>query len=213
MEQLKTRVKVCGITRLDDAIDALDSGVDALGFVFYAPSPRAISARDAQKIIENCPPFFTRIGLFVNTEAQEVQSVLNEVKLDVLQFHGDETNEFCSQFNLPFIKALRVRNTQELVAQDLCFPNALAFLLDTYNPEKMGGTGEVFDWSLIPKLSKPIILAGGLNAQNVASAIDSVKPYAVDVSGGVEQAKGIKDRQKMQQFMLEVFHANQQLSK
>lgn len=213
MEQLKTRVKVCGITRLDDAIDALDSGVDALGFVFYTPSPRAISARDAQKIIENCPPFFTRIGLFVNAKAQEVQSVLNEVKLDVLQFHGDETNEFCSQFNLPFIKALRVRNTQELVAQDLCFSNALAYLLDTYNPEKMGGTGEVFDWSLIPKLSKPIILAGGLNAQNVASAIDSVKPYAVDVSGGVEQAKGIKDRQKMQQFMLEVFHANQQLSK
>lgn len=213
MEQLKTRVKVCGITRLNDALNALESGVDALGFVFYAPSPRAISAKDAQKIIENCPPFFTRIGLFVNAKAQEVQSVLKEVRLDVLQFHGDETNEFCSQFNLPFIKALRVRNTQELVAQDLCFPNALAFLLDTYNPEKMGGTGEVFDWSLIPKLSKPIILAGGLNAQNVASAIDSVKPYAVDVSGGVEQAKGIKDRQKVQQFMLEVFHANQQLSK
>lgn len=212
MKALRSRVKICGITRLSDALDALDAGVDALGFVFYEPSPRAISAESAQQIIMQCPPFFTRVGLFVNASAQEVQSVLNEVRLDVLQFHGDETNEFCSQFDLPFIKALRVRSTQELVAQNLCFPNALAFLLDSYNPEKMGGTGEVFDWSLIPELSKPIILAGGLNAQNVACAINQIQPYAVDVSGGVEQAKGIKDRQKIQQFMLEVLHANQTIS-
>lgn len=202
-----SKVKICGITQLDDALYALEQGASALGFVFYAPSSRYIDAEQAQAIIQQCPPFFTAVGLFVNADKKQVQSVLQRVKLSLLQFHGDEDDAFCAQFNLPYIKALRVRNTQDLVAHNLRFPNALAFLLDTYQSGQYGGTGKAFDWSLIPPLSKPIILAGGLTTENVAKAIAQVRPYAVDVSGGVEQSPGKKDKQKIQQFMYEVQHA------
>ncbi|MDY7561292.1 phosphoribosylanthranilate isomerase [Pseudomonas sp. 10B1] len=196
------RSKICGITRIEDALAAVDAGADAIGFVFYAKSPRAVSVIQAREIIAALPPFVTTVGLFVNTSRCELTEILEVVPLDLLQFHGDETAEDCDGYHRPYIKALRVQAGDDIAARCHAYPKASGILLDTYVAGVPGGTGEAFDWSLIPHgLSKPIILAGGLSATNVAQAIAQVRPYAVDVSGGVEAVKGIKDHEKIRAFM------------
>ncbi|QXH53049.1 phosphoribosylanthranilate isomerase [Pseudomonas fakonensis] len=202
------RSKICGITRIEDALAAAEAGADAIGFVFYAKSPRAVDVRQARAIIAELPPFVTSVGLFVNASRCELNEILEVVPLDLLQFHGDETPADCEGFHRPWIKALRVRPGDDLEAACREYAGARGILLDTFVPGVPGGTGEAFDWSLVPaKLSKPIILAGGLSAGNVAQAIRQVRPFAVDVSGGVEQAKGIKDAAKIEAFMQAVRQA------
>lgn len=196
------RSKICGITRIEDALAAIDAGADAIGFVFYAKSPRAVSVEQARAIIAALPPFITTVGLFVNASRCELTEILEVVPLDLLQFHGDETPEDCDGYHRPYIKALRVQAGDDIAASCRAYSRASGILLDTYVAGVPGGTGEAFDWSLIPhELSKPIILAGGLTPDNVAQAIAQVRPYAVDVSGGVEVSKGIKDHDKIRAFM------------
>lgn len=196
------RSKICGITRIEDALLAAEAGADAIGLVFYAQSPRAVDVRQAWAIIAALPPFVTTVGLFVDASSCELGEILDAVPLDLLQFHGDESPAFCDGFRRPYIKALRVKPGDDITAQVDAYRNASGILLDTYVPGVPGGTGEAFDWSLVPQgLSKPIILAGGLTAENVGAAIQQVRPYAVDVSGGVEASKGIKDAEKIRAFM------------
>ena len=196
------RSKICGITRMEDALAAVEAGADAIGFVFYAKSPRAVTVQQARAIIAGLPPFVTTVGLFVNASACELNETLDAVPLDLLQFHGDETPEECAGYHRPYIKALRVKAGDDIAASCAAYAGASGILLDAYVEGIPGGTGEAFDWSLIPQgLSKPIILAGGLNPENVGAAIKQVRPYAVDVSGGVEQGKGIKDSAKIRAFM------------
>ncbi|MEK8080866.1 phosphoribosylanthranilate isomerase [Pseudomonas sp. XK-1] len=196
------RSKICGITRIEDALSAAEAGADAIGLVFYAKSPRAVSVQQARAIIAALPPFVTTVGLFVDASRQELDEILAAVPLDLLQFHGDESPAFCEALQRPYIKALRVKPGDDLAAQVAAYGQASGVLLDTYVPGIPGGTGEAFDWSLVPQgLNKPIILAGGLVAENVAAAIRQVRPYAVDVSGGVEAGKGIKDAEKIRAFM------------
>ena len=203
------RSKICGITCIDDALAAVAAGADAVGFVFYAKSPRAVTVLQARAIIAALPPFVTSVGLFVNASACELNETLDAVPLDLLQFHGDETPEQCEGYHRPFIKALRVKAGDDIAQACARYSNASGILLDAYVEGVPGGTGEVFDWSLIPqRLSKPIILAGGLSANNVAQAIAQVRPYAVDVSGGVEKSKGIKDHAKIRAFMQAVRTTN-----
>ena len=198
----RTRVKIRGITRVEDAVSAVNAGTDAIGLVFYAPSPRAVSIAQAQQIVAAIPPFVSIVGLFVNATQTEIQSVLSKVRLDILQFHGDETARDCEQINLPYYKAIRVKADTNLLQYEAEFKSAKALLLDTFSETAVGGTGLVFDWNLIPKnLTKPVVLAGGLTVENVSQAIMQVRPYAVDVSGGVEQNKGIKDVAKVAAFM------------
>lgn len=196
------RIKICGITRIEDALAAVAAGADALGFVFYAKSPRAVSAAQAAAIIAALPPFVTTVGLFVDMPRAELRQLLGEVPLDLLQFHGDESAEDCAGFGRPYIKALRVKPGDDIAAAVSRYPEASGLLLDTYVPGVPGGTGEAFDWSLVPHdAAKPLILAGGLTPDNVGEAVRQVRPYAVDVSGGVEAAKGIKDAAKIQAFI------------
>jgi phosphoribosylanthranilate isomerase len=196
------RSKICGITRIEDALSAVEAGADAIGLVFYAKSPRAVTLQQARAIIAALPPFVTTVGLFVDASRCELGEILDAVPLDLLQFHGDETPEHCDGYHRPYIKALRVKPGDDIAAQVALYKNASGVLLDTYVPGIPGGTGEAFDWSLVPaQLSKPVILAGGLTAKNVSQAITQVRPYAVDVSGGVESAKGIKDAAKINAFM------------
>lgn len=210
VKQRRTRLKICGITRPEDAVAVVRAGADAIGLVFYAPSPRAVDIATAKAVVAVIPAFVTVTALFVNPAADEVQKVLDGVRIDLIQFHGDEEDDFCSQFNRPYIKAIRVRQASDVVASCVRFPGALAVLLDSYKPGVPGGTGETFDWSLVPdELPKPIILAGGLTIANVASAIRQVRPFAVDVSGGVEADKGIKDPGKITAFVDEVYCVDQ----
>jgi len=203
---LRVRVKICGITRVEDALTAVAQGADAIGLVFYAPSPRAVSIEQAATIAKQMPAFVSVVGLFVNAEERFVKEVTSRVQLDLLQFHGDETPEQCAQYGLPFIKAVRVKSDTNLVQYAKDYSASRALLLDTYTEGVAGGTGHVFDWGLIPPdLNKPVVLAGGLTAENVALAIKQVKPYAVDVSGGVEASKGIKDAAKIAAFMQQVY--------
>ena len=203
---MRTRVKICGITRLEDAINAVEAGADALGFVFYAPSPRAVTIAQVAPILEQLPPFVSKVALFVNASADEVFNTIQQLSIDCLQFHGDESATFCAQFNLPYYKAIRVQPSTNLIQCEVEFASARAFLLDTYSDKLVGGTGQVFNWDLIPAdMRKPIILAGGLDETNVAQAIAQVKPYAVDVSGGVELSKGIKSKDKMRALMQQVY--------
>ncbi|WP_416426023.1 phosphoribosylanthranilate isomerase [Pseudomonas sp. App30] len=196
------RSKICGITRIEDALAAAEAGADAIGLVFYAKSPRAVTAEQARAIVRALPPFVTTVGLFVNASRCELNEILEVVPLDLLQFHGDETPADCEGYHRPYIKAVRVRPGEDLEAICKQYSGASGILLDTFVAGVPGGTGEAFDWSLVPaRLSKPVILAGGLSAANVAQAIAQVKPYAVDVSGGVEAAKGIKDAEKIEAFM------------
>lgn len=199
------RVKICGITREADAVAAAQAGADAIGLVFYSPSPRAVDIKSALSIVRALPPFVTTVGLFVDAAPDEVWAVLAAVPLDLLQFHGDETDEYCQQFLRPYMKALRVQSGDDLNAFAAKWPGACGILLDSFKPGVPGGTGEVFDWSLIPAdRDWNLILAGGLDAANVANAVDRCQPWAVDVSGGVEQAKGIKDAARITSFIREV---------
>ncbi|KAA0875856.1 phosphoribosylanthranilate isomerase [Nitrincola tapanii] len=202
---MRTRVKICGITRLQDALAAVEAGADALGFVFYPPSPRAVTPAQAAEIIAALPPFVTTTALFVNAQRNEIDEVVALTQVDLLQFHGDETPEFCQSVQKPFIRALRVKPETDLQAAAQDYAAARALLLDTYVAGVPGGTGAVFDWQLIPETLRPkIVLAGGLTPQSVAQAVAQIRPWAVDVSGGVEQAPGIKDAQKIQEFINEV---------
>lgn len=202
---MRTRVKICGITRLKDAQVAADCGADAIGMVFYEASPRVVAVHRATLIARSLPAFVTSVGLFVNPSRADVEAVLAEVPLDCLQFHGDESDEFCAQFGRPYIKAIRVQNRTDIAQEAARYTEARAVLLDTYVKDIPGGTGQRFDWARIPsECPKPVILAGGLTADNVRDAIQQTHPYAVDVSGGVEQHKGIKDQAKIRQFIAEV---------
>ncbi len=203
---MRVRVKICGITRVEDALNAVEHGADAIGLVFYEPSPRNVEILQAIEIANKIPAFVTVVGLFVNAEPDFVRKVISQVKLDLLQFHGEESPQECASYGLPFIKAIRVKSDTNLVQCAKDFFASKALLLDTFTDGVAGGTGHVFDWNLIPAaLDKPVILAGGLNAQNVAQAIKQVRPYAVDVSGGVEISKGIKDAAKIAAFMQQVY--------
>jgi len=196
------RSKICGITRVEDALAAVDAGADAIGLVFYAKSPRAVTVPQAQAILAALPPFVTTVGLFVDCQRSELNAILDAVPLDLLQFHGDESPAACEGFRRPYIKALRVKPGDDIAARIGLYGSAAGVLLDTFVPGVPGGTGEAFDWSLVPQgLSVPIILAGGLTPENVRAAIEQVRPYAVDVSGGVEASKGLKDSDKIHAFV------------
>lgn len=212
MGSRRTRVKICGITRIEDALAAARAGADAIGLVFYAPSPRAVTAAQAQAICAALPPFVSTVGLFVDAEPAAVAAVLQQVPLDLLQFHGDETAEYCRQFARPFLKAVRMREATDVAALRAQFNQARALLLDTYRAGVPGGTGEVFDWRRVPPaLAAQIVLAGGLNPDNVGAAIQQARPYAVDVSGGVESAAGIKDIARINAFIAAVERADRSL--
>ncbi|MCL7461734.1 phosphoribosylanthranilate isomerase [Pseudomonas sp. NW5] len=196
------RSKICGITRIEDALVAAEAGADAIGLVFWAPSPRAVDLEQARRIVAALPPFVTTVGLFVNAARAEVREVLEAVPLDLLQFHGDEQAADCEGHGRPYIKALRVKPDEDIAAQCARYPGAAGILLDAYVPGIPGGTGERFDWSRVPAQPPcPIILAGGLTPENVAQAIQQVRPWAVDVSGGVEAGKGRKDAGKVRAFL------------
>ena len=196
------RSKICGITRIEDALIAAEAGADAIGLVFYAKSPRAVSIQQARDIVAALPAFVTTVGLFVNASREELNDVLAGVALDLLQFHGDESPAECESYQRPYIKALRVKPGDDIAQLAAPYAKARGILLDTYVPGVPGGTGAAFDWSLVPRgLPQPVILAGGLSAANVQAAIEQVRPYAVDVSGGVEAGKGIKDAAKIRAFM------------
>lgn len=208
-----TRTKICGITRVEDALAAAHSGADAIGLVFHEKSPRYVTVQQAARLAAALPPFVTVVGLFVNVSADYVHAVLEEVPLDVLQFHGEEEPEFCSCFNRPYIKAIRVRSGVDLLQCASRYASAQGLLLDAYLEGTQGGTGLSFDWALIPPgLPLPVILSGGLNPGNVAEGIRAVRPYAVDVSSGVEAKKGIKDAAKIAAFINEVKNIDLQLS-
>ena len=199
------RSKICGITRVEDALIAADAGADAIGLVFYGKSPRAVSVQQARAIVAALPPFVTTVGLFVNASRCELNEILDAVPLDALQFHGDEQPADCEGFHRRWYKALRVKAGDVIRAQAARYAGASAILLDTFVAGVPGGTGEVFDWSLIPAdLPKPLILAGGLTPGNVRQAIAEVRPFAVDVSGGVELSKGIKDAASVHEFVRQV---------
>lgn len=199
---MRTRVKICGITRAEDAKAAVAHGCDAIGLVFYEPSPRYLTLDAAAAIAAQLPPFVNAVGLFVDATPAYVREVLARVHLDLLQFHGDESPEYCRQFGVPYLKAVRVRPETNLLQYAAAYADAKALLLDAYMPGTPGGTGTTFDWALIPQdFPLPVILAGGLDADNVSEAIQQSRPYAVDVSGGVERQKGIKDAEKIAAFM------------
>lgn len=205
---MRTRVKICGITRIEDALEAVKQGADAIGLVFYTQSPRYVTPEQAAAIASKIPAFVSIVGLFVDADAAEIKQVLSKVRLDLLQFHGDEPPAQCRQFSIPYMKAVRVKTDTNLVQYAAEYADAKALLLDAFAEGVPGGTGQVFDWTLIPQnLALPVVLAGGLNAENVGQAISHVKPYAVDVSGGVEVSKGIKDAAKIAAFMQGVSNA------
>jgi phosphoribosylanthranilate isomerase len=205
------RVKICGITRLEDVLTVAKSGADAIGLVFYEKSPRHVGIEKAAQLASALPPFVTVVGLFVNASEKAVREVLGSMSLDVLQFHGDEAPAFCEQFHKPYLKAIRVKPGVDLLQCAALFHSAQGLLLDAHVEGVPGGTGAVFDWTLIPEnFPMPLILSGGLDSENVAAAIRQVRPYAVDVSSGVEAGggintlKGIKDAAKIARFMHEV---------
>lgn len=199
---MAVRVKICGITRLQDLHDACAAGADALGFVFYDKSPRRVSGEAAAGLVRALPPFVQSVGLFVNADPAFIEAMLEIVPLDLLQFHGDETPADCMRYARPYIKAIRVTADTDLLEYAADFETARGLLLDAWVPGVPGGTGESFDWKVIPPhLPKPVILSGGLTPANVAAAITQVHPWAVDVSSGVEAAKGIKDPHQVAQFI------------
>lgn len=204
----RTRIKICGITREEDLDAALSAGADAIGFVFYPKSPRALTPLRATELARRVPPFVSRVGLFVNEDEDTVAATMEIVPLELLQFHGDEDSAYCEEFGKPYIKAARVRPGLDLVEFARSFSSAQALLLDAY-VEGYGGAGQTFDWSLIPgDLPLPVILSGGLTAENVGDAIRRLHPWAVDVSSGVEVAKGVKDAARIAAFIAAVKSAD-----
>jgi len=211
---VRTRIKICGITRAQDARSAAHAGADAIGLVFYPPSPRYVSTERAVEVRDALPPFVQTVALFVNPDAAQVAQVIGRVRPAMLQFHGEETPGFCAQFGTPFVKSYRVRSGVAAGGDALeylrPFSRAAAWLFDSHVPE-YGGVGETFDWSLLPapgRLERPVILSGGLSRENVAEAVRRVRPWGVDVSSGVESAKGIKDAAKIAAFIAEVRNAD-----
>jgi phosphoribosylanthranilate isomerase len=204
---LRTRIKICGITRTGDAADAARAGADAIGLVFYPPSPRFLSTERAREIRDALPPFVQAVALFVNPDAAQVAQVIGRVHPSMLQFHGEESPEFCAQFGVPFVKACRVRKGIDALEYLRPFSGAAAWLFDSHVPE-YGCVGESFDWSLVPAAEKPVILSGGLSQANVGEAVRRVRPWGVDVSSGVESAKGIKHAAKIAAFIAEVRNAD-----
>lgn len=199
---MAVRVKICGITRSEDLHAACNAGADALGFVFYAKSPRHLDIGQAAELVTQLPPFVQSVGLFVDAEPAFVEAVLKAIPLDLLQFHGNETPEQCRRYGRAYLKAIRMRPDADLVKYCADFHDARALLLDAYVAGVPGGTGERFDWGLIPAgLPKPIVLSGGLNPDNVGLAVETVRPWAVDVSSGVEVAPGIKDAARVATFI------------
>lgn len=207
---MRTRAKICGITRPQDIQAAVEAGADAIGLVFYGPSPRNVSIELAKQLAQHIPPYINIVGLFVNASAEEVAQVLEDVPLDILQFHGDETAEQCQQIaqynKRRWYKAIQIKpdlDNSEIITTIRQYQQAgaSAMLLDAWHPELKGGTGHSFDWAQFPKLDIPLILAGGLKPENIEEAIQTTQAYAVDVSGGVESAKGIKDQQLIEKFM------------
>ena len=195
------RIKICGITRPEDALAAAEAGADAVGLVFYAKSKRAVTAVLAREITAVLPPFVSAVALFVNEKPDVIHQILRQVPIDVIQFHGDEDDDFCRQFDRPYLKAVRVQSAADIQTACAKFPNARALLFDAYHPTEYGGTGQSFDWTLLRgNIGKPWILAGGLTAGNVAEAVKTSGAVAVDVSGGVESAAGVKDALKIKAF-------------
>ncbi len=198
----RTRVKICGITTVEMALEAVNSGADAIGLVFYPPSPRVVTPETAAEIVAALPAFVTAVGLFVNEEQSVIEDIVETTGLGLLQFHGNECPDYCAGFSFPYIKALRMSDDIDLFKQRELYHQARSLLLDTYRPGMPGGTGETFNWEWIPaELAAEIILAGGLNPANITQAITRVRPFAVDVSGGVEVEKGVKSPEKIRQFM------------
>lgn len=209
---IHTRIKICGITSPGDAQAVVASGADAIGLVFYTGSPRAVTVEQAQGIVAVVPPFVSVVALFVDEAADAITRILDTVQVDLIQFHGDESAEFCRQFGRPWVKALRVRPRLNLEAACRNYHGARGVLLDSWQEGVPGGTGRVFDWQLAAtELSLPVVLAGGLRAENVGSAIARVRPAAVDVSGGVEHSPGIKNSEEIRRFVAAVRAADQQL--
>jgi len=205
---VRTRVKICGITRSEDLRAAASAGADAIGLVFYPPSPRCLSLDWARQLAGEAPPFVSTVALFVNPPAAQVYEVIERVRPSMLQFHGEEAPVFCAQFGVPWIKACRVRPNVDLLEYLRPFSGAAGWLLDSH-VEEYGGVGESFDWSLVPaECGRPIILSGGLTRENVGDAVRRVRPWAVDVSSGVESAKGIKDAGRIAAFVAEVRNAD-----
>ena len=205
--RLRTRVKICGITRIADATAAANAGADAIGLVFYPPSPRFLSIERAREIRDALPPFVQTVALFVNADAAQVSQVIGRVHPAMLQFHGEERPDFCAQFGLPYVKACRVKPGVPALEYLRPFSQAAAWLFDSHVPQ-YGGVGESFDWSLVPSTEKPVILSGGLSSANVGEALRRVRPWGVDVSSGVESGKGIKDAAKIAAFIAEVRDAD-----
>ncbi|MFP3978360.1 phosphoribosylanthranilate isomerase [Marinobacter sp. KMM 10035] len=202
---MNTRVKICGLTRAEDVLAAVSKGADAIGFVFYEPSPRAVTIEQAEVLARYVPAFVSVVGLFVNPQEEQVREVLSRVPLDLLQFHGDETSEFCEQFDRRWVKAIRVQRAGQIEQAFNDYRRASGLLVDAWDPDRYGGTGHSFNWDLIPpERALPLILAGGLSSDNVSGAVEKVRPWAVDVSGGVEKSKGIKDIEKITEFIREV---------
>jgi phosphoribosylanthranilate isomerase len=207
---MRTRVKICGLTREQDVRSVVALGADAIGLVFHAPSPRAVSLELAAALAAQVPAFVTVVGLFVDAEPEAVRTVLRQVPLGALQFHGNEPPEYCAVFDRPWIKAVAMRDGTDPLEQARRYAGAASLLLDTFDARVAGGTGKRFDWDRVPAdLAPRIVLAGGLDAGNVAEAVMRVRPYAVDVSGGVEASKGIKDRNKIAEFMQGVRNGDQ----
>ena len=201
----RTKIKICGLRQPEHARAAADCGADAIGLMFYEPSPRNLTVDQAAPLAQSVAGLVSRVGVFVNPEPEVLQHILDTVELDVLQFHGDEDNAFCARWGLPWIKAVRVKDDMDIVDQLKQWPGASAFLLDAYDPAAYGGTGKAFDWSRFPQhLEQPLILAGGLAPANVADAVATVRPWAVDVSSGVEKARGEKDETLIKGFIQEV---------
>jgi phosphoribosylanthranilate isomerase len=208
----QTRIKICGITSVEDAQLAVASGADAIGLVFYAPSPRAVSVEQAAIIADSVPPFVTVVALFVDELVEEINRILASVAINLIQFHGEETPEFCRQFSRPWVKALRVKPGMDIAAACNGYAGASGVLLDSWQEGVPGGTGKTFDWHLAPGgLPLPMVLAGGLNDENVGAAIAQLRPDAVDVSGGVEQSPGVKDAGKISNFIAAVRAADDEL--
>lgn len=210
----QTRVKICGITRIEDALHAAAEGVDAIGLVFYDKSPRFVTSAQAAAIVGKLPAFVTTVALFKDADADYIRQTLAEVPIDLLQFHGSESAEFCRQFGRPYIKALGMAGESVVPKRVAAYHDARGLLLDGHAPGADGGTGESFEWSMIPDdVEYPLILAGGLDVNNVAEAIRTVRPYAVDVSSGVESKKGIKDPALVTAFMNNVRQANSEINR